>query len=358
LLYLNSSYSNSDSFEITMTQNNKLQKQLELTNEQTSPLFRIMSIQNKDEPHRRHFENNICAFHIGNGFILSVAHNLKTEAKLFKSIDNGIFLTDIFPYLNPEQAQLFEACYPLDISTGKRYWNNTNANDFQLVIDTLKQINFDTRWKTMMERSICKPYLVIQFKNNLFYNNAELNAHFNATTCFAEPSINRHTFLIEVELVEAFYNEDIALYKMVNTPQAIINVMPSLEIDYAILEDNQDNYYCLQSSPTSEIGKLLNKAQIEGFTEHFAIFQESIGGNYTLEGLRYLIKGYFRFGSSGAPYVVYDSKTNTFKVNAIQSEACPIQLSINNQRDGNFQYVNAIASPLQVIQERLEKHLN
>ena len=83
----------------------------------------------------------------------------------------------------------------------------------------------------MMERSICKPYLVIQFKNNLFYNNSELNAHFNATTCFAEPGINRHTFLIEVELVEAFYNEDIALYKMVNTPQAIIDVMPSLEID-------------------------------------------------------------------------------------------------------------------------------
>ena len=357
MLYLNSSFSNSDSFEISMTQNNKLQKQLELTNEQTSPLFRIMSIQNKDEPHRRHFENNICAFHIGNGFILSVAHNLKAEAKLFKSIDNGIYLTDIFPYLNPEQAQLFEACYPLDIATGKRYWNNTNTNDFQLVIDTLKQINFDTRWKTMMERSICKSYLVIQFKNNLFYNNAELNAHFNTSTCFAEPSINRHTFLIEVELIEAFYNEDIALYRMVNTPQAIIDVMPSLEIDYAILEDDQENYYCLQSSPTSEIGKLLNKAQIEGFTEHFAIFQENIGGNYTLEGLRYLIKGYFRFGSSGAPYVVYDSITNTFKVNAIQSEACPIQLSINNQRDGNFQYVNAIASPLQVIQERLEKYL-
>lgn len=36
-----------------MTQNKKLNKQLELTNEQTSPLFRIMWIQNKDEPHRR-----------------------------------------------------------------------------------------------------------------------------------------------------------------------------------------------------------------------------------------------------------------------------------------------------------------
>ncbi|QBZ98593.1 hypothetical protein [Flavobacterium sangjuense] len=333
-----------------------LQKQLELTNEQTSPLFRIMWVQNSNEPNRRHFDNNICAFHIGNGYILSVAHNLKTEARHFKSIENGLYLTNIFPYLNAEQAQLFETCYPLDITTGKRYWNSNNSNDFQVVIDTLRQINFDTRWITMMERKICKPHLVVQFKENQFYNNPALTVHFNEATSFAESAINRHTFLVEVALVESFYNEDIALYKIVNTPQTIIDAMPSLEVDYTILDDNQENYYCLQSSPMSEIGKLLNKAKIEGFTEHFAIYQDRIGGNYNLEGLRYLIKGYFRFGSSGAPYVVYDSKSNAFKVNAIQSEACPIQLSINNQRDGNFQYINAIATPLLVIQERLEAH--
>ena len=351
-------YNNNQLFKNIMIQNHKLNKQLELTNEQTSPLFRIMWIQNKNEPHRRHFENNICAFHIGNGYILSVAHNLKTEANIFKSIDNGIYLTDIFPYLNSEQAQLFESCYPLELPNQKRYANITNPNDYQNIINLLKQINFDTRWTTMMDRKICNPHLVIQFKNNLFYNNPELSSHFNPTTHFIETAIQRHTFLVEVELVEAFYNEDIALYKIINTPQAVIDAMPGLEVDYSLLDDNQENYYCLQSSPTSEIGKLLNKAQIDGFTEHFAIFQERIGGNYNLEGLRYLIKGYFRFGSSGAPYVLYDSKTNSFKVNAIQSEACPIQLSINNQRDGNFQYINAIASPLQIIQERLEKHLN
>ena len=337
-----------------MIQNHKLQKQLELTHEQTSPLFRIMWVQNSNEPHRRHFENNICAFHIGNGYFLSVAHNLKAEARLFKSIENAIYLTDIFPYLNSTQAQLFETCYALDIATGKRYWNSNNPNDFQLIIDTLKQINFDTRWITMTNRSICKPYMVVQFKDDQFFNNPELTSYFTEITSFAEPSINRHTFLIEVELVEAFYNEDIALYKITNTPQMVIDAIPSLELDYSILNDDEQNYYCLQSSPTSEIGKLLNKAQIEGFTEHFALFQEGIGGNYNLEGLRYLIKGYFRFGSSGAPYLIYDSERNIFKVNAIQSEACPIQLSINNQRDGNFQYINAIASPLQIIQERLE----
>jgi len=340
-----------------MKVNHKLQKQLELTNEQTSPLFRIIWIQNKEEPHRRHFENNICAFHIGNGFILSVAHNLKVEATIFKSIDNEMYLTDIFPYLNSEQAQLFESCYPLDFVNQRRYANITNPNDYHSIINQLKQINFDTRWITLMNRKISNPHVVVQFKNELFYNDSKLTTHFNPTTYFAEPAIQRHTFLVEVELVEAFYNEDIALYKIINTHKEVIDAMPSLDIDYTLLDDNQENYYCLQSSPTSEIGKLLNKAQIEGFTEHFAIFQERIGGNYNLEGLRYLIKGYFRFGSSGAPYVVYEEKTHTFKANAVQSEACPIQLSINNLRDGNFQYVNAIATPLQVIQERLERHI-
>ena len=160
-----------------------------------------------------------------------------------------------------------------------------------------------------------------------------------------------------MELTEAFYSDDIALYRIVNTPKEIIEAMPSVSIDYTILNDDHQQYYCLQSSPTSEVGKLLNKAQIEGFTEHFAIFPERIGGNYLLEGLRYLIKGYFRFGSSGAPYLVYDEAQNKFKVNAIQSEACPIQLSIDNKRDGNFQYVNAIATPLNNIKEKLQDYL-
>lgn len=340
-----------------MTPNNRLLKQLELTNEQTSPLFRIMFVQNSNEPHRRHFENNICAFHVGDGYILSVAHNLKVEAKIFKSIAQSIFATEILPLLNSIQAQHFENCFVLDVTTNKRYWNSNNPADYQLIIDILKQINFDTRWVTLMQKEICQTHLIVQFKNDLFYNTPELGQHFTPATSFAEPAINRHTFLIEVKLVEAFYSDDIALYKIVNTPQEVIDCMPSVAIDYSILSDEQAHYYCLQSSPTSEVGKLLNKAQIDGFTEHFSIFNERIGGNYILEGLRYLIKGYFRFGSSGAPYLVYDTEQLEFKVNAIQSEACPIQLSIDNKREGNFQYVNAIASPLHNIKEKLEAYL-
>ncbi|MFM7019078.1 hypothetical protein [Flavobacterium sp.] len=334
-----------------------LTRQLELTNEQTSPLFRLMWIHNSAETDRRHFDNNICAFHIGNGFILSVAHNIKSEALLFKSIDNAIFKTDILPHLNDEQTQLFNDCYPLDFQTNKRYINIINQADFQKIVDTLKQINFDTRWLQLTHRNICKPFLIIQFKNNQFYNDASLTGHFNQNTYFHEPAINRHTFLVEVELVEAYYNEDIALYKIVNTHKDVINRLPSIEADFSLLNDNQPNIYCLQSSPNSEVGKLINKAQIEGYLEHFGIFPDTFGGNYTFEGARYLIKGYFRFGSSGAPYVFFDNENDKFKVNAIQSEACPVQLSIENKREGNFQYVNAIASPLNIIQTRLQSHL-
>ena len=105
------------------------------------------------------------------------------------------------------------------------------------------------------------------------------------------------------------------------------------------------------------MGRLLNKATIEGYLDHHATFADRIGGNYTFEGIRYLIKGYFRFGSSGAPYVYYNAETEKYHVNAIQSEACPIQLSINNNRDGNFQYINALASPLILIKESLQKNI-
>lgn len=334
-----------------------LAKQLELTNEQTSPLFRIMYIQNVNEPHRRHFENNICAFHIGNGFILSVAHNLKVEAQIFRSIEDTLFNANILPFLNPEQIIFFNQFYPLDTATGKRYVNITDQNDFQKVIEIVKQINFDTRWLTLNQQKIAFPHLIIQFQNNQFYNDEIATGLFNSNMRFQEPSINKTTFLVEVELVEAFFKEDIALYRIVNTHQDIINKLPSIAIDFSILPDDTLNYYCLQSSPNGFLGRLINKAQIEGYVDHHGTFIDPIGGNYTFEGLRYLIKGYFRFGSSGAPYVFYDKENKQFKVNAIQSEACPIQLSINNNRDGNFQYVNALASPLNIIEEKLKYYM-
>jgi len=75
------------------------------------------------------------------------------------------------------------------------------------------------------------------------------------------------------------------------------------------------------------------------------------------EGLRYLIKGYFRFGSSVAPYVFYNDKESKYFVNAIQSEACPQQLLIGNSRDGNAQDINAIATPLVNAEGMIKKYI-
>jgi len=332
-------------------------KKIELVSEQTSPLFRIMWATNYNEPARRSFENNICAFHIGKGFILSVAHNLRTEATLFKTIDEAAFQADIIQKIAPNLRQLFSKGFVLDNLTNKRYINIPKENDAKKVIEELKRINYDTRWITLNIKHYCKPHLIVQFKNNKFYNDPILTGHFNANNYFHEPALNRHTYLLELELVEAFYNEDISLYRIVNTHQDIINRIPSIDVDFSILEDNQVNYYCLQSSPGGSLGRLLNKAQIEGYIDQHSIFGDRFAGNYIFEGLRYLIKGYFRFGSSGAPYIYYDSESDKYKVNAIQSEACPIQLSINNNREGNFQYVNAIASPLCIIEDKLQAHL-
>ncbi|MCF8429585.1 MAG: hypothetical protein K9G64_05585 [Bacteroidia bacterium] len=333
-----------------------LNKKLDLINEQTSPLFRIMWIYNVNEPDKKQFDNNISAFHIGNGFVLSVAHNLKTEAQFFKSIDNEIYKTEILPFLNVIQLQTFEHFLKLDSITNKRYLSNVNQQNIQTIIDILKQINFDTRWVTFTQKNICLPHLIVQFKENIFYNDETITAQFDSNTCFHEPAINRHTFLVELALVEAFYSADIALYKIVNTPQNIINKLPSIPFDFSVLNDDESSMFCLQSSPGGFLGRLLNKAQIEGFLDHHGTFGDRVGGNFIFEGLRYLIKGYFRFGSSGAPYVFYDKKSKQFKVNAVQSEASPIQLSINNNRDGNYQYVNAIASPLSLVKERLLAH--
>lgn len=326
---------------------------LGLIGEQTSPLFRIMWITNPDDLTHRHFDNNISAFHIGGGFILSVAHNLRTENPLLKSISESLYQDEIVPSLNSAQRVLFNQCYIPDGKTGKRHVQINNPSYIQTISDTLKSINFDTRWLTLAEKNISNPGLIIQFSNNKFYNDEKSSAFFNVQNYFYEPTLNRHTFLLNVKLVKAFYSSDIALYKIVDTPAEIIDKIPAITPDFSIANDSSDALYCLQSSPAGFLGRLLNKAWVEGYMDHHQVFPDRTGGNYILEGTRYLIKGYFRFGSSGAPYMLYDSSKDAFRVNAIQSEASPIQLSINNSREGNFQYVNAIASPLNLIKDEL-----
>jgi hypothetical protein len=329
-----------------------------LINEQTSPLSRIMSITNSEISMRRKFDNNITAFHIGNGFVLSVAHNLNPEAQLIKSIDEADFQTSIIANCNPNETILFNKCFLLDPVTNRRHINIADQNDIKPLIAAFKRINYDTRWVTQYQNGICKPFLIVQFENNLFYNDAGLTALFNPNHSFPEPGLGVHTFLIELELVKAFYSEDIALYKMTNIDQAIIDKIPYAEISWDMHITNQ-SLFCLQASPSgTNLGRMVNESRIEGLLDHHSVQKNRIGGDFIRNGLRYLLKGYFRFGSSGAPYFVFDEESDSFMVNGIQSEASPIQLSINNNRNGNFQYTNAIASPLKIIETELKQLTN
>ena len=332
-------------------------EKFDLIDEQKSPLFRIMSTYNNENPPKREFGNNICAFHIGNGYILSVAHNLRSEAPLFSSIPEDIFQEQIIPHLDEDKSQLFNQWYVLDGETGKRYLNNSDPKIRPQLMNILKQINFDTRHINFYEKNICKPFLIIQFRNDLFYNDASVTSQISPNHKLHESSQNRHTFMVELELVEAFYNEDIALYKIINTDTNVIEKIPYIEIDFEIYDKSDKPYYCLQSAPSSSLGRLLNKAEIEGLLDHWSNFPDRFEGDYVMDGHRYLIKGYFRFGSSGAPYLIYDEEAGAFKVNAIQSEASPIQLSISNNRNGNFQYINAIASPLSIVEDKIRAYI-
>ena len=328
-----------------------------LIDEQTSPLQRIMWVYNVDEPQKRSFENNICAFHIGNGYFLSVAHNLRIQAGVYKSIDEALYKKELFPILDGSQTRFLDQHYFKDEYTQKRYLNNADPVNIQNIAAILKQKRFDTRWVTLAEKKVCTPCLVFQFKDSTFYNDTSATRLFAAERQMYEPDIHKHTFLIEVELVQAFYNADIALYRIVNTPHEIIEKIPSVDVDFSFLDESVEKFCCLQSSPSGPTGRLLNEAHIEGMLDHFGIFPDEVGGNYTFEGYRYLVKGYFRFGSSGAPYLFYDAVRGKYVANAVQSEASGIQLSIKNDREGNFQYINAIASPLYIIKDELEKYL-
>ncbi len=332
-------------------------KKQALINEQTSPLQRIMWSYDANDPLKRTFENNICAFHIGNGYFLSVAHNLRLQAGYFRSIDEEIYKKEIFSKLDGSQNRFLDQHYFVDDYTHKRYLNTNDQTHLQTITNILKQKRFDTRWATLAAKKICRPYLVLHFKNNLFYNDPGLTLQFDASHIMYEPAIHKHTFLVEVELVKAFYGADIALYRTVNAPKEILDKIPHLDVNYDFLDETVDKLSCLQSSPTYPTGRLLNEAKIEGMLDHFNVFIDDVGGNYLLEGYRYLIKGYFRFGSSGAPYVVYDTIQDKYMVNAIQSEASGIQFSIKNDQEGNIQYINAIASPLSVIKNELEQYI-
>ena len=325
----------------------------QMIDELTSPLHRIMWVYNADEPDKRTFENNISAFHIGNGYFLSVAHNLRVQQGYFRSIDIPTYKQEIQSILDGAQNRFMEQYYHTDEYTQKKHLSTNDQSVLQNIAAILKQKRFDTRWVTLSQKKVCTPHLIIQFRDEDFYGETTLSNLFDNSLRLFDHDAGKHTFLLPVELVEAFYQEDIALYRVTGLPSEVVARIPVAELNFDFIEDIDRPLFCLQSSPSGPAGRLLNTAKIEGMLDHFGIFPDDVGGNYRFEGYRYLIKGYFRFGSSGSPYFFYDDTKGRYVANAIQSEASGIQLSIKNDRDGNFQYVNAIASPLSIVKDRL-----
>ncbi|MCX5880321.1 MAG: hypothetical protein NTU74_00410 [Deltaproteobacteria bacterium] len=318
----------------------------------SSPLFRIMAGYDIANTNLRRFENNICSFHVGNGVFLSVSHNLIFFNNIPRSLTNADYNQIIAASPQPIQ-QIIQQNYVLDPVTNKFRWNE-NPQNAQQLLQLFPQIAYDTRYPNLYSKNICKPYLLLQFQQNAFIGNQNLNGRFTNGRYFYEPDINRHTFLVDLILHKIIVSSDIAIYKINEEFSDLFPFIPSIEIDFNIYDIGDSDFYCLQGAPINELGRLLHKSQIEGYIDHFSSQLKFNNQNYIFEGNRYLIKGYFRFGSSGAPYLHYDQVNDQFKVNAVQSEACPLQMMIQGNKDNNAQYVNAIATPLKNIQAELE----
>jgi hypothetical protein len=332
-------------------------KKMELINENSSPLFRIMSVYNSSAPNKA-FSNNICAFHIGKGIIVSVAHNLRALDRLPLLLSDNFYRNELYTKIGIADRQLFDQTYPIIPGTTQRIATGITSSNGEELAKKLDDAKVDRRYSKLYSENCCKPFLVLTFRNNAFCGDDTLNVHFPTNHLFPEPSLNRHTFLIELELLDAFVNEDIAIYKVVNTPNEIINKLPLLEVDFKLHNIGKEDYYCLQSAPFDNLGRIINEARIEGLLDTFSQEVDILENQYILDGIRYLIKGYFRFGSSGAPYLIYDRDSQSYKVNAVQSQASHIQLAINGNMEGNFQFVNGVATPLSVIEEKIKERLS
>jgi len=209
----------------------------------------------------------------------------------------------------------------------------------------------DEQLINLYKRNIYKPYLLIHQKKDALFGKPELNSYFYESNKWYERGFGRFLFLVDVELVEIITDHDIAIYKIADKFKGLIPHIPSIKIDTKIYDIGNDNYYGLQSAPYNEIGHMIHKVSIEGYVDHFSQYE---GIDVVRNGFRYLTKGYLKFGSSGSPYLYYDKDKDEFRANAIQSELFGIQMRIGDNRN-NTQYVNAIATPLFNIKEKLQE---
>lgn len=332
-------------------------QKLQLIHENTSPLHRIMTVYDADQSVKK-FNSNICAFHIGNGLILSVSHNLRAIEKMPTTLSENYFQTQLLAKITPEDKPIFEQIFPKNAHTNRRNLATIDQTTLDNLIAKLDTAKVDRRFSTLYKHQCCQPFLITSFREKAFCGDANLDQHLDPNHYFFEQISNRHTYIIQLELLDELINEDVAIYKIVNTNPKITKKLPQIDIDFELYDTSTPNFFCLQTAPYDNLGRLINQASIEGILDNFCKDHDIIGNQYTMDGLRYLIKGFFRFGSSGSPYLSLDPKTKKFKANAIQSQASFIQMPTHNNTIGNRQYLNGIATPFSIIQETLQKHIS
>lgn len=333
-------------------QNNKnnTNKHYDLIEENTSPLYRL-SFVNQDVTL---FENTSLTSHIGNGYFITVNHTLNAfrmprilslndynqvirRSAEIADLFNRYFIEDnskmiinpSLPPLQPEQEHLI-------------------ANQIMTI---LSESGYDLTFLNEMKKGHIKPVVVLTFRGHKIFNEPTLTSMFKRNHIIDDSMFNRTSFVIDLELVTNSPNDDIAIYKAINVEEKVIKAIPKVSLDFSLLDFSSDTpLYCLQCAPSSELGRTLNKSSIEGIVDNLTL--QSVGKVH--DGFRYLLKTYFRFGSSGAPYLTYNENSGMFSLNAIQSEACPIQMDINGMRNG-MQYTHALATPIANIKSILDK---
>lgn len=321
-----------------------------LIGEGTSPLNRISFTNSTISS----FENACLATHIGNGYFITVNHplNMMRLPRIIPVSDYKHLMAR-----SPETAALFNNYY---IQANEEMVINPNLPPMQpehemIAVNqmqgVLNQSGYDSTYLTEIKKGYIKPVVVITFRNRLFFNDAKLTEKFESSYILNESLINRTSFIIDLELVATSYNDDVAIYKAINVDSDVLSVIPKVSLDFTLLDFSSNReLYCLQCAPNSEFGKTLNKSCIEGIVDNLSI--QNFGKVH--DGNRYLLKTYFRFGSSGAPYLTYNDSNGQFCLNAIQSEACPIQMDINGMRNG-MQYTHALATPIANIKSIIDK---
>lgn len=133
-------------------------KKLNLIDENNSPLFRIMSVYNLSGNNIA-FANNICAFHIGNGLVISVAHHLRAFDGLPILLTETFYQNELSPKIDPNDLPLFNQHYTSIPGTAKRVFNGGgNQPLVEQLIKKLDEAKVDRRFSKLHTENCCKPF--------------------------------------------------------------------------------------------------------------------------------------------------------------------------------------------------------